>query len=183
MGDFKAKSVCSSRRWNGKTVWDGFSRGAKSLPDFGNKMGCSSSFPVVWCLRIGAGLNPILSPALPTRSSSAPGANLPPGNPRPGCGREVWVERQRDCYNLHFFLANFKQTFGQSSQLQLENSRCLPPGRSEELPEPRNVSAADTAAASGNCSSLRVPAQRRHRSCRNRLNPSGRPRWEPGRGL
>lgn len=125
MGDFKAKSVCSSRRWNGKTVWDGFSRGAKSLPDFGNKMGCSSSFPVVWCLRIGAGLNPILSPALPTRSSSAPGANLPPGNPRPGCGREVWVERQRDCYNLHFFLANFKQTFGQSSQLQLENSRCL----------------------------------------------------------
>lgn len=25
---------------------------------------------------------------------------LPPGNSRPGCGREVWVERQRDSYDL-----------------------------------------------------------------------------------
>lgn len=52
---------------------------------------------------MGSGLNPILSPALPAQSSSAPAANLSPGNPRPGCGREVWVERQRDCYDLHFF--------------------------------------------------------------------------------
>lgn len=91
------------------------------------------------------------------------------------------MERQRDCYDLQFFLANSKQTFGQSSQLQLENSRCLRPGRNEEPPEPRDVSAAAAAAASGNCSSLRVPAQRR--PGRNNLNPSVCPRWEPGRGL
>lgn len=83
------------------------------------------------------------------------------------------MERQWVCYDLHFFWQILNKHLGKA----LNFSWKIPPVSSRSAARSCR-SRAVSAAASGNCSSLRVPA--RHRSCRNSFNPSG---WEPGRGL